>query len=186
MKYGLRKGLTLGIVLFIILGSGIGAKAQSVISKCKRDKLKTAVETYFGALESHNPSSLSLSETVKFTENGKEMDVEKGFGETAGKALLKRSVFDEMKCSSHTQAVIEEAGRPIIYGVRLKLDGDKISEIETFVAREKEFAFNAKGLLDTKDQDWESILPLEQRSSRLAMWSAPLATTRGAESSPRR
>ena len=31
---------------------------------------------------------------------------------------------------------------------------------------------NAAGLLATKDQDWDSILPPEQRSSRLAMTAA--------------
>jgi hypothetical protein len=40
------------------------------------------------------------------------------------------------------------------------------------IAREAEFAFKATGVLATKDQDWESILPLEQRSSRLAMIAA--------------
>jgi len=67
----------------------------------------------------------------------------------------------------------EGTPRPILYGVRLQIEGDKISEIETFVARETEFAFNAPAILkDTKDQDWESIIPAAQRSSRLAMIAA--------------
>ena len=67
----------------------------------------------------------------------------------------------------------EGTPRPILYGVRLKIEGDKISEIESFVARETEFAFNAPAVLsETKDQDWESIIPAAQRSSRLAMIAA--------------
>ena len=62
--------------------------------------------------------------------------------------------------------------RPILFGVRLKVENQKITEIETVIAREAEFAFKATGVLATKDQDWESILPLEQRSSRLAMIAA--------------
>jgi hypothetical protein len=62
--------------------------------------------------------------------------------------------------------------RPILYGVRLKVENQKITEIESFVARETEFAFNAANVLETKDQDWESIIPVEQRSSRLAMIAA--------------
>ncbi len=169
MSQTLRKKIHLGMALFI---AGISANAHSAVSACNRELLKSVVEVYFDALESRNPSSLRLSETAKFTENGRVLPIGGGLWETAGKALLKRSAIDTTACSTHTQAVIEEAGRPIIYGVRLKLDQERISEIETFVAREKEFAFNPKGLLDTRHQDWESILPLDQRSSRLAMIAA--------------
>ena len=62
--------------------------------------------------------------------------------------------------------------RPILYGVRLKIEGDRISEMESFVARETEFAFNAPEILAQKDQDWESIIPPSRRSSRLAMIAA--------------
>jgi hypothetical protein len=174
----------------------VSAYAQSA---CTRDGLKRTIGQYFSALESHNPSSLPLAAKVKFTENGVEMPVGEGFWKTAGKTLLKRDLIDTLKCGTHSNVVIEEkytapkatapapkssfaslsakppaegAIRPILYGVRLKLENQKISEIETFVARETEFAFNAANVLETKDQDWESIIPVEQRSSRLALIAA--------------
>ena len=89
----------------------------------------------------------------------------------AGKAAAKgggNALF-----GSRVPTPTEGTPRPILYGVRLKIEGDKISEIESFVARETEFAFNAPAVLsETKDQDWESIIPVEQRSSRLAMIAA--------------
>jgi hypothetical protein len=172
MEHEIKRIIARGIILFLAWGAGTTARAQSNAAACKREKLKSFVETYFAALESHSPSSLPLAQNAKFTENGRETAIGKGFWETAGKALLQRSAFDTAKCGAHTQAVIEESGSPVIYGVRLKTEADKISEIETFVAREKDFAFNARGLLDTKNQDWESILPPEQRSSRIAMVAA--------------
>jgi hypothetical protein len=59
----------------------------------------------------------------------------------------------------------------MLYGVRLKVDKEKISEIEAIVVRGKE-VLDVKAILDTKDQDWEGILPPEQRSSRLSMMAA--------------
>jgi hypothetical protein len=50
--------------------------------------------------------------------------------------------------------------------VRLKVDNGKVSEIETIVNRQGELFFSPQGVLDTKDQDWESILPPAQRSTR--------------------
>jgi hypothetical protein len=168
----LQRVVFMAVIWFISWGAGRIANAQSIPLACRRENLKKLADAYLAALESHNATTLSLAQNLKFTENGKELAIGKGLWATAGKTLLKRSVVDTFKCSVHTQAVLEEAGRPIIFGVRLRLNETKISEIETFVARENEFAFNAKELLNTKMQDWESILPIEQRSSRLAMIAA--------------
>ena len=170
---------------------------------CTRDNLKSMIGKYFAALVANDPSQLPLAANVKFTENGVAMPVGQGLWKTAGKVLLKRDLLDTYKCSTHSNVVVEEpytappqsaakpaaketpgfgsrvptpaegTPRPILYGVRLKIEGDRISEIESFVARETEFAFNAPAILaETKDQDWESIIPVAQRSSRLAMITA--------------
>jgi hypothetical protein len=62
--------------------------------------------------------------------------------------------------------------RPILFAARLKVEKGKITEIETIVARERDFAFNAKGVLDTKGQDWDTILPPEKRASRQVLADA--------------
>ncbi len=62
--------------------------------------------------------------------------------------------------------------RPILFANRLKVEKGKITEIETIVARERDFAFNAEGVLETKDQDWETILPPEKRAPRKALADA--------------
>jgi hypothetical protein len=194
----MRNRLAVSFVALLIAALGsIGiANAQTA---CTREALKGTIQKYFAALEAHNPSSLPLASNVKFTENGVEMAIGEGFWKTAGKPLLKRDLIDTLKCGTHSNVVMEEkyiapkvavpaakpmfpgmevklpadgTNRPILFGVRLKVENEKITEIETIVAREAEFAFNAAGVLATKDQDWESILPLEQRSSRLAMIAA--------------
>jgi hypothetical protein len=62
--------------------------------------------------------------------------------------------------------------RPILFAARLKVEKGKITEIETIVARERDFAFNAKGVLATKDQDWDTVLPPEKRALRQALADA--------------
>lgn len=167
MKHALRWTRLLEAIWFAALECCMAANAQSGGSACTRENLKGTYEKCLAALEAHSPSGLPLASNVKYTENGTEVAVGKGFWETAGKVLLKRSLIDTVKCGAHTQAVIEEKGKPILFGVRLKLHTDKISEIESIIAREKDFAFKPQGVLDTKDHDWESILPPGQRSSHL-------------------
>lgn len=159
-----------GTIWFLALGSNATAIAQSSGADCTRESLKAITEKFFGALESHNPSGVPLASGVKYTENGIEVAVGKGAWETAGKTTFKRGMVDTRKCGTHTQAVIEEPGqeKPMLYGVRLKIDKEQISEIEAIVVRGAQ-VLDAPAILATRDQDWEDILPPEQRSSRLAM-----------------
>ena len=142
---------------------------------CRREVLKEQTAQFLSALEAKKTASLPLSPDVKFTENGKEIAVGEGLWKTAGKMLLKRTVVDTERCGTHTQAVLEENGKQIIYGVRLgfdKSDKKSVTEIESFVAREGDFLFNPKGVLETRNQDWEGVIPREERSSRLGMIAA--------------
>ena len=58
------------------------------------------------------------------------------------------------------------SGPAVILAVRLKVDKGKVSEIETIVNRQGELFFSPPGVLETKDHDWEGILPPAQRSTR--------------------
>jgi hypothetical protein len=171
MKSLLRWALLGGAVCFLVLGGNTAAKAQPDDQGCTRESLKAITDKFLTALQAHNPSSAPLASGVRYTENGLEVAVGKGSWETAGKLMFKRGMVDTEKCGTHTQTIIDENGNPMLYGVRLKVDKDKISEIEAIVVRGKE-VLDVKAIQDTNDQDWEGILPPEQRSSRLAMMAA--------------
>ncbi len=168
MKSILRWALLGGAIWLLVVGSNTAAIAQTSGSACTRDSLKAITDKFFTALEAHKPSGVPLASNVKYTENGIVVAVGKGAWETAGKLTFRRGLIDTQQCGTHTQAIIDEAGKPMLYGVRLKVDAQKISEIEAIVVRGKE-VLDVKAILDTKDQDWEGILPPEQRSSRLTM-----------------
>lgn len=183
--------------LFLICGSAAHAQAD-----CTRDMLNDIMDKYVASLTAHSTSSLPLASNVKFTENGVEKAVGTGFWETAGKPLHQITLFDTKKCGAHLQAVVEEpyssaivgppaaktltgakpkprpaegTVRPILFAARLKVENAKISEIETIIARENEFAMElkgAEGVLEIKDQDWSSILTPEQRTPRKVMIEA--------------
>ncbi len=211
---------------FICVFQVLSIQAEEEI--CTREALSKITDQYFESIQAHNASVLPLASTVKFTENGVIQEIGKGFWETAGKPLLKRTLIDTQKCTTATIAVIEEpfssktvgegfksggatgapgapkrpagaktplagqsgdgnvaalfAGpkelpkegtvRPILFASRLKVENGKVTEIETIIARERDFAFNPKGVLDTKDQDWDTILPPEKRIPRKVLADA--------------
>jgi len=165
-----RSSLFFAVIWIVAWGFSAVADAQTG-GACTRENLKAVTDKYYEALVAHNPSAVPLDPKVRYTENAREVQVGKGIWETAAKVLLKRGLVDTERCGTHTQAVLEENNRPILFGTRLKVENNKITEIESFIAREKEFAFElpgggAKGVLATKDQEWESIVPPGERSSR--------------------
>ena len=173
MKRLLKRALFAGAFCLLVLGGHTVAMAQSSDSACTREGLKTITDKFFTALETQKSSSLPLAPNVKYTENGIEVPIGKGIWETAVKTTFKRGMVDLQKCGTHTQAIIEEKDnpKPMLYGVRLKIEDEKISEIEAIVVRGEQ-VLDVPAILATKDQDWEDILPPEQRSSRLAMMAA--------------
>ena len=108
----------------LMLLAGITAEAA-----CERKQLKKTAEMYLSALEARTPEKLPLSEKARFSENGRMLKVGEGLWLTAGKVRLRRSVMDAAMCGVHTQAVIEESGRPIIFGVRLKVEESRQCDV---------------------------------------------------------
>jgi hypothetical protein len=221
---------------FIAFAYAAASSVQAAEDGCTRENLTKIADSYFVSIREHRVSDLPLASTARFTENGVKIDAGKGFWETAGKPLLRRTLIDTNKCVVATIAVIEEpfssktvgkpssggrggfggggmmgggsgrvgggapggapsapsggapgAGgmfggpktmpeegtvRPILFASRLKMEKGKITEIETIVARENDFAFNAENVLKTKDQDWEAILPSEKRIPRKVLADA--------------
>lgn len=172
MKSVFKQILFSGLILFFTM-CNTGAAAQDDTEACAREGLETVTDQFFASLEAHDPSAVPLASGVRYTENGLDVPVGKGVWETATKTIFKRKMADTKKCGTHTQAIIEEKDnpKPVLYGVRLKVDKGKISEIESIVVRGEQ-VLDVPAILATKDQDWESALPPEQRSSRLAMMAA--------------
>src|SRR5262245_58548780 len=162
------KTLTLASAL-----SALSATAEA--QTCTRDFLKTLIAGYFKAVETHEMSALPTASNLRMTENGVEIKAGEGFFKTGGKAQLQRSLIDTERCGTLTEAVVDEtqngAAMPVVFAVRLKVTGGKVSEIEQIITRKGATMnfYDPQALLATKDQDWESVVPQAQRSTRTYM-----------------
>lgn len=141
---------------------------------CTRELLKSALEAYFEALAAHDPSTLPLSDTVKFTENGEELELgTAGLWKGAGEVKHTQSAFDTEACMVATQAVVPEGTMDIPLAVRLKLEEQTITEIETIAVRPGDYALassNPQAIIDVADDvGWEEPVPEAQRNSREAI-----------------
>jgi hypothetical protein len=146
--------ITIALVLVNSFSSRNGAfaatnNASVPVQGCDRACLKEFVTKYLDAMIAHKPASLPVTKNVKFTEDCKELKLGEGFWKTATKLTdYRRDVLDVRQGVAVSFLVVEETDHPVMYVIRLKIEGKKISEIETMaVHNQKEgMLFNVSNL----------------------------------------
>ena len=125
-------GLALLLLLFAIDSSAQAPAAGS----CDRECLKGFITQYLNAMIAHNPGSLPTAPTARFTEDTVTMPLGEGLWKNISKLRTYRQDFIDVRegvAASHV--VVEEAGKPVMLALRLKIVNRKLTEIETMVTR---------------------------------------------------
>jgi len=128
------------LAFFLSASSGIRANGRQASgtaqASCDRACLNGFVDRYLDAVVAHDPSRLPVSQLVKFTEDGQHLALGDGFWRTAtGKGTYKFYVDDTDAEQVGFLGTMREVGQPVLLALRLKIENDKISEIETILAR---------------------------------------------------
>ncbi len=156
-------------------GAGPGAGAAGAAgggssAGCTRELLKATVDAYFEALATHDASTLPLADTVKLTENGKASKPgEAGLWKTAGTLKYVHSALDTDLCMSASEAVVPDGTTDIPVALRLKLENQKITEIEMIAVRSGDYslASNTAALAASNTTiKWEDPVAADQRATR--------------------
>jgi hypothetical protein len=164
--------------LRILLGVAVCLSAlssQTAGAQCTRENLSRLVDDFLSALSANDPAGLAVAGDLKFTENGRILNLGDGLWRTAGEVTFSRSAIDVEQCGTLTQAVMAEDGVdvPTIYGVRLRVNADaELTDIESYIARSTEFAHNPEGVPVEDGDDWEALLEPSERSTREVMIAA--------------
>lgn len=152
-------------------GSGGGVSAEA----CSRELLKSTLDAYFKALAAHDPSTLPLAASLKFTENGKASTIgSSGLWKTAGALKYSHSALDTEACTSVSQAVVPDGSMDIPVAVRLKLETGKLAEVETIVVRPGDYQVSGQAFASNTDAliasgqsvQWEKPVAASQRNTR--------------------
>jgi len=142
------------------------ARLAAATAQCDRACLDGFVDRYLDALAANDPSRLPVTQTVKFTEDGQRLKLGDGLWNTAtGKGTYKFYMEDVEAGQVGFFGSMREAGQPIILALRLKIEGQKISEIETIVTRDVSDAQNLEKRGHT-DPLFTQTLPPAERLSR--------------------
>jgi len=157
-------------------GTSSGGASSGACTRALLDKL---LDDYFAALSAGDPSSLPLASNLKFTENAQVAQIgTTDFWKNAGDTKHSQRALDTVACSVAAQAVIPESGTDRPVGLRIKVEGAKMTEIETIVVRPGDYsasfavASNPAAIIDIADDiGWHDEVPTAQRPTRQQLTS---------------
>ncbi|HUN25943.1 MAG TPA: hypothetical protein VMU67_06500 [Steroidobacteraceae bacterium] len=149
---------------------GLSASLTPALShaevSCTRGGLKEAVDLYLTAQTKGDTSGLPLAKGIGYWENAAPADIQKGFIDKPLKIDHQRSIFDTATCQSFTEVIVTDPSAPYVFGTRLRVNHDKIVEIEILWTTKGYWLFNADSYLKhSSAEDWGPI-PAEARASR--------------------
>jgi hypothetical protein len=119
------------------LAQAPGEPSAYIAVTCDRDCLIGMARAYITALAAQDPSLAPLAEDVRFTENNVEMPIgDDGlWGSISGVRDGALEVADAETGNAAWFGIVEEHGNPAYLAMRIKVEDDEITEVETVVNR---------------------------------------------------
>jgi len=150
-------------LLVLMLLAPVSAWAQDA---CDRPCLEQMLDRYVDALVARDPSKLSTTTSVVFTENGQRLALGDGLWHTVtGRGGYALRLADVERGQAVLMGTIREADVPTILVVRLKVERRRIAEAETLVIR-NEAAAKSLDTIGTPRAAWSQPVPAAERSTR--------------------
>lgn len=138
--------------------------AQEV--SCTRGGLQNAVDLYITAQTSGDLSGMQLPANAGYWENMVLADINSSIVTKPLNIDHHMSIYDEETCSTFTEVIVTDDAEPYVIGTRLRVNHDKIAEVETLWTTTGYWLFDADAYLKySSEEDW-GPLPVAMRSSR--------------------
>ncbi len=173
MRFG--HGFRAALVAALLVSSALGsprAMAQGGAT-CDAACLTGFIDAYVDALAHRDASKLPLAADVKYTENGRVLDLGEGFWHTAGAPLRYRDyVVDPDTGSAAAFTALKEYDGTAQMFVRLKVVNRKLTEIETFVVRVGDQRWFAPQNLEHLSDLFAQTVPAAERHTRAQLVAA--------------
>ena len=154
-----------GALLALVAVTTIASAAPA--SGCDEACLNALADKYLAALIAHNPGQLPTTKDVRFTENTVEIPYGQGLWTTASKLKAYKHVIPDPESGQvGLYAAIEENGVGALLAARLKLRGDRVTELETIVVRAGDMGAFLKTEATTVMPGFQEVIPENKRAAR--------------------
>jgi hypothetical protein len=160
-------------LLWIALTAALLAPTAGLAQiSCSRQGLQSAVDLYIAAQTKGDTSGLPLATGLGYMENVAPADISSGLINTPMKIDFHRSLLDTDTCQTFTEVIVTDKENPYVLGTRLRVNHDKIAEIEILWTTKGYWGFNADAYLKySSSENWNPI-PANARDTRGTLASA--------------
>src|SRR5499427_1505690 len=165
----MRRLFFVGIVL---TGAVVAPTSGFAQISCSRDGLQRAVDLYIAAQTKGDTSGLPLPMGLGYFENHVAADINTGLIKTAMKIDHQRSLLDTSTCQTFTEVIVTDKEKPYVLGSRLRVNRDKIAEIEILWTTTGYWLFNADAYLKWSSSEKWDVIPAAQRDTRATLVAA--------------
>jgi hypothetical protein len=139
---------------------------------CVRGGLQRAVDLYIAAQTRGDTSELPLAAGLGYVENMAPADIDDGLINTPLSINHHRSLLDTASCQTFTEVIVNDADNPYVLGTRMRINHDKIAEIEILWTTTGYWLFDAEAYLrHSSTENWGPI-PAAERDSRATLVAA--------------
>ncbi len=139
---------------------------------CSREGLQRAVDLYVAAQTKGDTTGMPLAMGLGYLENAAPADINNGLIKTPMKIDHHRSLLDRDTCQTFTEVIVTNKEKPYVLGTRLRINHDKIAEIEILWTTTGYWLFNADAYLKYSSTENWSTIPDDKRDTRGTLVSA--------------
>src|ERR1700733_6741770 len=159
----MRRNLCKWTVLAVALAAPAASFAQV---SCTREGLQAATNLYIDAQTKGDTSGLPLATGLAYMENMQLVDIKAGVIQKPMKIDFHRTLIDPATCQTFTEVIVTDKTHPYVLGTRVRVNHDKIVEIESQVTQPGDWLFNVDNYYKwSPSEDW-GVIPEGQRDSR--------------------
>ena len=149
-----------------LVGSLVAPATGFAQISCTRDGLEAATNLYLTAQGKGDTEGMPLAQGLAYIENLQVVDIKSGVIQKALKIDFHRTLIDQPECQTFTEVIVTDKTHPYVIGTRLRVNHDKIAEIESLVTQQGDWLFNADNYYKwAPGEDW-GVIPVGQRDSR--------------------
>ena len=160
------------LICFVLTAALLAPTAGFAQVSCSREGLQRAVDLYIAAQTKGDTSGMPLATGLGYMENVAPAKIDTGLIKTAMKIDHHRSLLDTATCQTFTEAIVTNKEQPYVLGTRLRVNHDKIAEIEIIWTTTGYWLFNADDYLKYSSAENWGTIPANQRDTRETLVAA--------------
>jgi hypothetical protein len=154
-------------LMWIVLAGALLVPATGYAQiSCSREGLQRAVDLYIAAQIKGDTSGMPLANGLGYMENVAPANINNGLIKKPMKIDHHRSLLDTATCQTFTEVIVTNKENPYVLGTRLRVNHDKIAEIEILWTTTGYWLFDADAYLKYSSTENWGIIPANQRDTR--------------------